>query len=105
MDTNITAVLKPLTTEVKEFKDKVDAVIAQLQRETSVKVNEVQGSSDKQMGEICMMIEELAKVVRSFESQITNVKALNDNMQTTKLDAAYVQDFERMVQAQIAVAV
>ncbi len=44
-----------------------------------------------------MMIEELAKVVRSFEVQITNVKALNDNMLTTKLDAAYVQDFERMV--------
>lgn len=61
-----------------------------MQREITIKVNEVQGSTDKQMGEICMMIEELAKVVRSFEVQITNVKALNDNMLTSKLDAAYV---------------
>lgn len=57
------------------------------------------------MGEICMMIEELAKVVRSFESQISNVKALNENILSTKLDAAYVHDFEKLVQAQITLAV
>jgi hypothetical protein len=70
-----------------------------------VKVNEVQNGSDKQMGEICMMIEELAKVVRSFESQISNVKALNENILSTKLDAGYVHDFEKLVQAQITLAV
>lgn len=79
--------------------------MAQVQRENSLKVSELQNSTDKQMGEICMMIEELAKVVRSFESQITNVKALNDNIIATKLDANYVHSFERIVQAQIAQAV
>jgi hypothetical protein len=73
--------------------------MAQVQRENSLKVSELQNSTDKQMGEICMMIEELAKVVRSFESQITNVKALNDNIIATKLDANYVHNFERIVQA------
>ena len=51
-----------------------------------------------------MMIEELAKVVRSFESQISNVKALNENILSTKLDAGYVHDFEKLVQAQITLA-
>jgi hypothetical protein len=76
-----------------------------VQREFNVKVHEVQNGSDKQMGEICMMIEELAKVVRSFESQISNVKALNENILSTKLDAGYVHDFEKLVQAQITLAV
>jgi Lhr-like helicase len=76
-----------------------------VQREFNVKVNEVQNGSDKQMGEICMMIEELAKVVRSFESQISNVKALNENILSTKLDTSYVHDFEKLVQAQITLAV
>jgi len=75
-----------------------------VQREFNVKVHEVQNGSDKQMGEICMMIEELAKVVRSFESQISNVKALNENILSTKLDAGYVHDFEKLVQAQITLA-
>ena len=98
-------IVKPITAEVKDFKEKVEAVIAQVQREISVKVNEVQSGTDKQMGEICIMIEELAKVVRSFETQISNVKALNENILSTKLDAAYVHDFEKLVQAQISLAV
>ena len=52
-----------------------------------------------------MMIEELAKVVRSFESQISNVKALNENILSTKLDAGYIHDFEKLVQSQITLAV
>lgn len=49
------------------------------------------------MGEICMMIEEMAKVVRSLESQITNVKAINDSLMQTKLDSNYMQEFERIM--------
>lgn len=38
---NTNDLLKPITAEVKEFKEKVEAVIAQVQREINVKVNEV----------------------------------------------------------------
>ena len=52
-------------------------------------------TSDKQMQEVCMMIEELAKVVKKFEGQLATVKTQQDLMQVAKVDTIKVNDIKK----------
>jgi len=58
--------------------------------------------SDRQMQEVCMMIEELAKVVRGFEWQLTELKTLNDSTSLSlKNESVATKDLERNLTSQI----
>ena len=45
-----------------------------------------------------MMIEELAKVVKKFETQLGTVKTQSDLMQVSKIDSTKLNEFEKAVQ-------
>ena len=54
----------------------METQLASQQKELHMRVAEIRTSQDKQVQEVCLMIEELAKVVKSFEGQIQTMRML-----------------------------
>ena len=50
-----------------EFRSQVEAQLATFSKEMHIRFAESKTNQDKQMQEVCMMIEELAKLIKSFE--------------------------------------
>ena len=57
-----------------DFKGQVEGQLATFSKEMHLRFAESKTNSDRQMQEVCMMIEELAKVVKKFEGQLGSVK-------------------------------
>jgi hypothetical protein len=51
-----------------DFRGQVEGQLATFSKEMHMRFAESKTNSDKQMQEVCMMIEELAKVVKKFET-------------------------------------
>jgi hypothetical protein len=81
-----------------EFRTQVEGQLASYAKEMHLRFAEGKTNSDKQMQEVCMMIEELAKVVKKFEGQLFTIKTQTDLMQISKIDSSKLTDLERVMQ-------
>ena len=86
---------------IGEFRGQVEGQLATFSKEMHMRFAENKTNSDKQMQEVCMMIEELAKVVKKFEGQLGTIKIQTDLMQISKIDSIKLTDLEKVFGAQI----
>ena len=67
--------------KIIDFKEVVENQLATMSRETHTLLAKQSAQNDKQMQEVCYMMEELAKVVKSYEPQIRMIKSQTESLQ------------------------
>ncbi|TNV73805.1 hypothetical protein FGO68_gene12007 [Halteria grandinella] len=84
------------TRKMIEFRELVENSLASYQREVRTEQVKIQSGSEKQMQEVCMMIEELAKVIRGFEWQLNGMKSQQEGTsQLLKNETHRINELEK----------